>query len=363
MKLRGNPMMKRLDRYLGIPTIALLGLRPRRSMPVQLRRIGILRTAAVGDTLLLAGVIADLHAAFPRAEIVLITGENNADAGALVARMGARHLTVPVAHPLAAVRLLRREKMDLLIDTGAWPRLDAVFTALAGARYCVGFRSPGQHRHFAYDAVVRHSDQVHELENFGSILRAIGVQPGNLPTLPADLPSVPFDIPRPFAIFHPWAGGFRSHLREWPEERWVELALRLSTSINTVVVSGTNAERPRAEGLVRVMTARGCSAMSIAGEASLEQLAGTLRQSRVAVSVNTGVMHLAAIAGAATVGLSGPTSTTRWAPIGPRAVSVASAYSGCGFLNLGFEYEGQRTDCMLGISVDAVVEACAPFLS
>jgi ADP-heptose:LPS heptosyltransferase len=73
--------------------------------------------------------------------------------------------------------------------------------------------------------------------------------------------------------------------------------------------------------------------------------------------VNTGVMHLAAATGATTVALNGPTSEARWGPIGERAVSVNSDLPGCGYLNLGFEYDRGRPDCMRAISVDRVTEA------
>jgi hypothetical protein len=36
---------------------------------------------------------------------------------------------------------------------------------------------------------------------------------------------------------------------------------------------------------------------------------------------------------------------------------VCSDLPGCGYLNLGFEYEGQRADCMLGVDVQRVVAA------
>ena len=75
------------------------------------------------------------------------------------------------------------------------------------------------------------------------------------------------------------------------------------------------------------------------------------------MSVNTGVMHLAAAVGAPTIALNGPTSATRWGPIGANVVCVDSELPGCGYLNLGFEYDGHRTDCMRGISVDRVATA------
>jgi Glycosyltransferase family 9 (heptosyltransferase)/D5 N terminal like len=70
--------------------------------------------------------------------------------------------------------------------------------------------------------------------------------------------------------------------------------------------------------------------------------------------LNTGLMHLAAATGTSTIALNGPTSAQRWGPVGERVVSVNSDLAGCGFLNLGFEYNGQRTDCMHGISVERV---------
>jgi heptosyltransferase-3 len=96
--------------------------------------------------------------------------------------------------------------------------------------------------------------------------------------------------------------------------------------------------------------------VNVAGRYAPRELAGVLREASCVVSVNTGVMHLAATVGAPTIALNGPTSELRWGPVGRRAVSVNSALPGCGYLNLGFEYDQGRADCMEGISVERVVE-------
>jgi hypothetical protein len=44
-------------------------------------------------------------------------------------------------------------------------------------------------------------------------------------------------------------------------------------------------------------------------------------------------------------------------PIGPRAIGVESPGKGCGYLPLGFNFDGQATDCMERITVDRVWEA------
>ena len=94
-----------------------------------------------------------------------------------------------------------------------------------------------------------------------------------------------------------------------------------------------------------------------------QTLTHLLRRARIVVTVNTGVMHLAAIAGARTVAINGPNRNGRWGPVGPRAVGVEAPGSGCGFLHLGFNFHGNPRDCMERISVDAVFAACQALLA
>jgi len=83
-----------------------------------------------------------------------------------------------------------------------------------------------------------------------------------------------------------------------------------------------------------------------------------IRRARLVVSVNTGVMHLAAIAGAPTVSLNGPTAEHRWGARGLHAGNVQPADGSGGYLHLGFEFEGQPEDIINRITVDQVAEAC-----
>ena len=107
------------------------------------------------------------------------------------------------------------------------------------------------------------------------------------------------------------------------------------------------------------MANAGCDAASIAGDYSLVELADVLAASDVVVSVNTGVMHLAALLG---VAHRQPRGTSPRSTLGAgrpaRTIRRVDA-AGCGYLDLGFEYAGQRLDCMDGVAVDAVVTASA----
>src|SRR4030065_857986 len=80
---RVNILLKFFDRHLGIPLLRVLGLvRKKRRMPRDIHRIAVLKTAAIGDTVLLSGVIADLKKAFPGSRITFLSGNSKHEAAA-----------------------------------------------------------------------------------------------------------------------------------------------------------------------------------------------------------------------------------------------------------------------------------------
>ncbi|HET9103116.1 MAG TPA: glycosyltransferase family 9 protein [Solirubrobacteraceae bacterium] len=351
---RGNELLRRLDAALGPALLRLLGRvrRPRPRPPVP-QRIGIMKTTGIGDMVLASAVVRDVQDAYPQASIVLLAGPGNAAVARLID--GVTVIAVPTARPLAVIPRIRAARLDMLLDLGQWTRLEALYAAVSGAAWTAGFRTPGFDRHFAYDASVPHSDQVSELENFAAVSRAAGATPRARPAFSPGEASAEPPVPDPYVIFHLWPGGFRSELREWPANRWRELIDRVLAAGYHVVLSGgpDDVERTR-----RFMAARPVDGVvSIAGEHSFPELLAVLARARCVVSVNTGLMHLAAAVGAPTIALNGPTSAARWGPVGERVVCVDSELPGCGFLNLGFEYDGRRTDCMSGIAVERVAEA------
>jgi len=354
---RGNPALRLLDRYAGIPLVAAGGLlRRRRPRPTEPRRIGVLNSTNIGDTVLLAPVLEDLARRFPDAEVVLFAGPVNLPVARLIE--GVTPVELRLSSPASAVRAIRAQRLDAIVDFDQWPRVEPVYCLLSGAGWRAGFRSPGQHRHYAFDAAVDHSDAVHELENYRRLARLLGVESQSEPRIraPGTLPAERLP-PSPYAVFHLWPTGVRSELKEWPWDRWRELARQLSARGLTVVLTGSSADAPRTGEFVAASGELAPRLVDAAGKYDLAEVVDLLSGSRCVVSVNTGVMHLAAASGAPTVGLNGPTSERRWGPRGERAVSVESSLDGCGYLHFGWEYRGQREDCMVGITVDRVLDA------
>jgi ADP-heptose:LPS heptosyltransferase len=284
--------------------------------------------------------------------------------GELVSRGGrCRHLEIAVARPLESVATLRRERFDVLIDTGPWPRFDAILAALAGARFTIGFSSTGHARHFAFDLVVPHARGVHEMDNFRALIHPLGASAAALPSLDVGEIPLPAVVPQGArVVFHPWSGGFRAYLREWEASRWVELAGKLGHLNATILLSGSPADAPRTERLAAQIRSAHPQTLSIAG-LSITEMIPVLQGSALVVGVNTSVTHMASVLGAPTVMLQGPTSHRRWGPLGSRSRSVESDLPGCGYVHHGFEFEGQREDCMEGVRVDAVLAACNALLA
>ena len=96
------------------------------------------------------------------------------------------------------------------------------------------------------------------------------------------------------------APGAAHATKRWPVAHWIALAERLGTAgLRPVVVGG-----PTDRGIAQQLTAVAASA---AGEFSLQETGALLARSRVVVSGDTGVMHMATGVGTPVVALFGPT--------------------------------------------------------
>src|SRR5256885_6602982 len=104
MNLRGNAALHFVDRYAGIPLVASLGgIRRKHALPSTIERIGLLKTAAIGDTVLLSGVVADLRRTFQRASLVLFASESNYEVGCMLEGLD-QVVEVPILNFWSAVR-------------------------------------------------------------------------------------------------------------------------------------------------------------------------------------------------------------------------------------------------------------------
>ncbi len=355
-----------LDRYLGIPLVYLVHFfRSKHPFPQQIRTIGVIQKTGLGELVIATGLLEDLKRHWRQARIVLFTGSVNYELGQLLSTVD-KVVALPSKRPFQAIRLLREQSPDILIDLGQWSRYDALLAAASGARYTIGFKTPGQLRHYLYDAAALHSDKIHELENFRALFRLLGPGSVSLPNISLksglSITELPAGTPQsaPYVVFHLWVP---QRQRQWSLERWKKLAAHFNSRGLSVILTGSKSEH----SLIRdfLTECRGADAIILDG--STDNLLDTLRwlaHARLVISISNGIMHLAAALEVPVIGLHGPTSPRRWGPIGRRTTSVQSCYPGSGYLNLGIEQNraNLRLPCMEAITVEQVIEAAEPYM-
>ncbi len=209
------------------------------------------------------------------------------------------------------------------------------------------------------------------------MVSALGATPTHPLALRPDVSSTPLNPAFHNAIvFHCWATGTEHALREWSDENWIELALRLersgiaspSASAPHFVLTAGPADLDRSRALAAKLQRAGCSAAVFDSPDGLRSVAALLRSAALVVSVNTGTMHLAAIAGAPTISINGPNSGARWGARGPRAINVEAPGNDCGYLDLGWEWNREpsrrgQPGCMARTTVDQVLAAAVQLLA
>lgn len=112
----------------------------------------------------------------------------------------------------------------------------------------------------------------------------------------------------------------------WPAERFVAVGNALLAGplagAAVAVIAGPGAmERELAAPVLAAFP----TAIDLVGSLSLPEAAACLRRTSLFIGNDSGLMHLAAAAGAPTLGLFGPTPAGEYAPAGPRAAAVVAA--------------------------------------
>jgi heptosyltransferase II len=105
--------------------------------------------------------------------------------------------------------------------------------------------------------------------------------------------------------------------KRWPDAYFAEAAAELIRNGATVVVVGS----PNETALAAEICARAPGVRNLTGS-DLRHAILALRSANVAISNDSGLLHVAAALGTPTVGIFGPTSPWHWAPLNPLAAVV-----------------------------------------
>lgn len=374
-------MRRRLDFAFGVPLIALLALVQRartRDRPASVRagarrRVLVIKLAAVGDTILLVPALRAIRKALPEARLDWLVSSTNEAVARTVPYVD--HLYVmrrTVRGIVRVLRTLRPNAYDVVIDAEQWARGTALISYLTGAPRRVGFSTPGQHRAALFTRAHVKTFAAHEVDEFLRLFSLVAPlefdrslelwdTPGGLLEAATFLDSpIVRQATGPLVLFHPGCGADGGP-REWPLESYAALGRRLQQSCGaTLLLTSGPEETHKTAALNDLLDG---TAHDLGGRLTWPGLIAVLRHVDLAVSGNTGVMHVAAALQLPQIALHGPTNPLLWGPVNPNAVVVQSTCSRCPCLRLGFEYHDGGPSCMRSIPVDAVCRAATGVLA
>lgn len=291
-------------------------------------RIAVLRAGGLGDFVFALPALESLRAAYPAAEITLLTGPRQHEL--VEARPGPWDIVEVVpAYPGICedeysgesandfLKRMRRQRFDLAVQMHGGGRHSNRLVCELGARITVGCcTSDALPLDVELPHIYRHSESVRWLELVALIGGRFRATAPRLAITAADLASTEDVLPPlatevPIVTLHPGAGSPR---RRWPAAAFASLADDLTRAGARVVLVG-GPEDCGLTGAVREGMSE--SAVDLGGRVSLSGLVGLFARAALHVGNDSGPAHIARAVAPATLTLMwGPNMLTA-GPIGP----------------------------------------------
>lgn len=296
--------------------------------PFPIRRIAVLRASRIGDLICATPALRALKAAFPEAELTLITLSMLKD---LALRLpfvdryagfpGFPGLADQFFEPRKALHFFQKMQanaFDLAIQLQGSGVYSNPFTLMLGARRTAGFIRPGDPPG-RLDAALPLPQTGHEIHRVLSLVEFLGVKTADdAPEFPLWQPD--FDesekllagLPLPLIGLHPSS---RQRIRQWPLERFTAVAAALSDRCGgTLVGLGEAADR---EAVGAVLSGSRGRTLNLAGRTSLPGLGAVIDRLAVLVANDSGPAHIAYARRTPAVIIFGGDTPERYGPLQP----------------------------------------------
>jgi heptosyltransferase I len=289
-------------------------------------RILVVKLSSFGDVLHALPTLEALRDAYPQAHITwlveaayapLLSGHPALDEVWMAPRLRpAEFFSGPNLTRLRRLlQQLRARPFDLVLDVQGLLK-SAVWVARARSPRKVGYDKT---RELSYlpltERVPPFDPEAHAVWRYLNLAHYLGAPPApprfrlGLDAA-ADISALIPAADRPLVVLHP---GARWTSKLWPPASWAHLSDWFHGRGFQVAVTGSAADQELVAAIVGQSQA---PRFNLAGRTSLAQLAAILRQARLAVTTDTGAMHLAAALGTPVAALFGPTAPWRTGPFG-----------------------------------------------
>lgn len=358
-------------------------------------RILIARPDHLGDVLLTLPAATAFRAAFTGTRLAFLLSPSTADVARRCPDID-ETLVLPFP-PLRSVPAVEdwddvananadalRDRFDLAVLCRPDDPWSGTLVKLAGIPLRVGYAVPGMSRFLTHAVQLReeHHAVIQTLGLMEEAARCLGLTAAGrngvratvlsrapVPFLPSQeeetlvqriLSEMPSAGPAPI-VFQPGSGW---PLKNWDSTRWGRLGIEIRRRYGiTPLVPGGPGEDALVQAIVDTSEA---SCLGLAGRLTVGALAALYRRSSLVIGIDSGPLHLAAMVGTRVVGLYGPLPVQQWSPwSSPDRYRLARVSLPCSPCDCIFDPPcgvQLHPPCMDGITVDAVLAACAELL-
>ncbi len=353
-KLIDNSVLKKKDSLIGLPVLfTLSGFSNIRQAhkPEVVNKIAVLKITSVRDIIFTSSSVKALQKAYPNAKITYFTGEDNFN---LASEIEGVYNTIRLfSNDLSkSMKIVKNAgHFDLWIDFGAWSRFEAIMTQTAKASYKVGFKTEGEHRHFAYDKVADYSFDIHETANYAFLLSSIGIKVNNseIETKQTE------NIDDKLVIIDIFADNPEQNNRKYNQSNWKIIVEHLNKLGYRAALIGDKKDLEEAEDF-NELAGSSADIDFFVGRIDFADKLKLISGAALVISGDTSILHTGAFLGKKVIGLYGPTDKKRYAPVGNNVYIVSSnGCSGCQNLYGDEKCTMNTPDCMDSIPVESII--------
>jgi ADP-heptose:LPS heptosyltransferase len=370
---------RRIDRYLGAPLCRLLSLWPgarlRNDDPSPPRKVLVILLSEMGSIVLARPMFSRLREKYPEAELHALVFRRNREVLDLleavpeenVFALRDRSLARFAMDALAAIRALRRARVDTVVDCELFSRASAILSFLTGASRRVGFErhtQEGLYRGSFINRPVLYNPYQHVAQQFVSLAEAIDGRgtPAVKRPVSAALPPPPRvrlregeldamrrrlfrDFPSAagerLVLVYP--GGGLLPIRAWPLASFQELVAGLAKEGFVVGLIGLAEDRPLARRIREESGSDESRTLDLTGyTGTVRDLLLLFHLAELLVTNDGGPCHFASMTPIRSIVLYGPETPVLYGSLDPGS---AHFYSGLSCSPCLSAYNHRRSPC------------------
>lgn len=270
-------------------------------------------------------------------------------------------------------RAARKFKSTAFVDLEPASSLSAILARTSGSKLRIGMMSGNPLREAIFTHLVSLTPERKMLDTLSLVSQLLGVSWNPSKTLASSFPPLP-DLSKIKTLLPAFPGRRKVVInvnssdfqwqRTWPEDHWVALCDRLTEDRSIdLVFPGGHEDIDRVQSLIARLRDPS-RAFNIAGTATLVELMKQLSESQLMISVESGILHLAAWGKTPVIAIFGPETPriyvpatapgkVHWAglPCSPCFAASASKFSAC-----------RDNQCMKRVTPDQVYKSANEFL-